>query len=121
MSKRLVLVLCLLTGSGCYSYSTVAIEDVAPGTPVRLRVTGAEADRLAEVRLSDDREVPGTLLQQQNGAILLDTPIAAPDMTSQGTRLRSEEHTSELQSRENLVCRLLLEKKKKHKSPNRRV
>src|SRR5690606_41008231 len=27
--------------------------------------------------------------------------------------IRSEEHTSELQSRENLVCRLLLEKKKK--------
>src|SRR5436309_7777049 len=33
---------------------------------------------------------------------------------------RSEEHTSELQSRENLVCRLLLEKKKKkHKNQNR--
>src|SRR5436309_6126608 len=29
---------------------------------------------------------------------------------------RSEEHTSELQSRENLVCRLLLEKKKKQKA-----
>src|SRR5690606_40526646 len=29
---------------------------------------------------------------------------------------RSEEHMSELQSRENLVCRLLLEKKKKQKS-----
>src|SRR5436309_11404439 len=29
------------------------------------------------------------------------------------SRSRSEEHTSELQSRENLVCRLLLEKKKK--------
>src|SRR5436309_16026502 len=28
-------------------------------------------------------------------------------------QIRSEEHTSELQSRENLVCRLLLEKKKK--------
>src|SRR5690606_40477998 len=28
--------------------------------------------------------------------------------------VRSEEHTSELQSRENLVCRLLLEKKKKN-------
>src|SRR5260370_13086285 len=28
--------------------------------------------------------------------------------------LRSEEHTSELQSHLNLVCRLLLEKKKKH-------
>src|SRR5690606_40180500 len=34
-------------------------------------------------------------------------PGASPD------RGRSEEHTSELQSRENLVCRLLLEKKKK--------
>src|SRR5436309_8102484 len=33
------------------------------------------------------------------------------------TSTRSEEHTSELQSRENLVCRLLLEKKKKNKKP----
>src|SRR5690606_40235730 len=33
-----------------------------------------------------------------------------PSASSQG--FRSEEHTSELQSRENLVCRLLLEKKK---------
>src|SRR5690606_40108193 len=32
-----------------------------------------------------------------------------------GGELRSEEHTSELQSRENLVCRLLLEKKKTNK------
>src|SRR3712207_6869165 len=30
------------------------------------------------------------------------------------TPTRSEEHTSELQSRQYLVCRLLLEKKKKH-------
>src|SRR5690349_22342732 len=30
-----------------------------------------------------------------------------------GTQQRSEEHTSELQSRRDLVCRLLLEKKKK--------
>src|SRR2546430_4367842 len=29
-----------------------------------------------------------------------------------GSRMRSEEHTSELQSQSNLVCRLLLEKKK---------
>src|SRR2546427_9439288 len=31
---------------------------------------------------------------------------------------RSEEHTSELQSQSNLVCRLLLEKKKKSSDPN---
>src|SRR2546427_2878867 len=32
---------------------------------------------------------------------------------------RSEEHTSELQSQSNLVCRLLLEKKKKNTRPTR--
>src|SRR5690606_41206845 len=32
--------------------------------------------------------------------------------STSGSYVRSEEHTSELQSRENLVCRLLLEKKK---------
>ena len=37
----------------------------------------------------------------------IDTPINNP--------YRSEEHTSELQSRFDLVCRLLLEKKKKNK------
>src|SRR3989442_15927510 len=35
-------------------------------------------------------------------------------------RARSEEHTSELQSRPHLVCRLLLEKKKKKKQSQRR-
>src|SRR5690606_1257061 len=37
----------------------------------------------------------------------------AHDPNGRAVILRSEEHTSELQSRENLVCRLLLEKKKK--------
>src|SRR5438105_10433979 len=35
-------------------------------------------------------------------------------------RMRSEEHTSELQSRVDLVCRLLLEKKKKKKKKKKR-
>src|SRR5207302_9569174 len=34
-------------------------------------------------------------------------------LTTAAPKSRSEEHTSELQSRETLVCRLLLEKKKK--------
>src|SRR5699024_12770031 len=37
------------------------------------------------------------------------------DKSGRGVRGRSEEHTSELQSRFDLVCRLLLEKKKIHK------
>src|SRR3712207_7121343 len=36
-----------------------------------------------------------------------------PDYWGQKLNVRSEEHTSELQSRQYLVCRLLLEKKKK--------
>src|SRR2546430_6758304 len=37
------------------------------------------------------------------------------ELKSGGFARRSEEHTSELQSQSNLVCRLLLEKKKKQK------
>src|SRR5256885_10942606 len=40
-------------------------------------------------------------------------PVTAPPRPSRASR--SEEHTSELQSPCNLVCRLLLEKKKKNK------
>src|SRR2546430_12648187 len=39
---------------------------------------------------------------------------AAQPAPCSSARKRSEEHTSELQSQSNLVCRLLLEKKKKH-------
>src|SRR3712207_7802944 len=42
-------------------------------------------------------------------------PISPGDADEEEQALaRSEEHTSELQSRQYLVCRLLLEKKKKH-------
>src|SRR3989442_9567603 len=40
-------------------------------------------------------------------------PAGTADHAVQGVGVRSEEHTSELQSRPHLVCRLLLEKKKK--------
>src|SRR3712207_8514015 len=40
-----------------------------------------------------------------------DPPLPLPRLRARG---RSEEHTSELQSRQYLVCRLLLEKKKHH-------
>src|SRR5207302_11437515 len=42
---------------------------------------------------------------------LLDHPQEAERAVAACAQIRSEEHTSELQSRENLVCRLLLEKK----------
>src|SRR3712207_7070898 len=42
--------------------------------------------------------------------------LAGPEISVASTKARSEEHTSELQSRQYLVCRLLLEKKKKNKN-----
>src|SRR3989475_7218830 len=41
-------------------------------------------------------------------------PIGGKDFKTGQTMMRSEEHTSELQSQSNLVCRLLLEKKKEY-------
>src|SRR5437868_9611176 len=38
-------------------------------------------------------------------------PVGRADVVLRGSSVRSEEHTSELQSRFDLVCRLLLEKK----------
>src|SRR2546430_11182729 len=67
---------------------------------------------------------PYTTLFRSSGTFfeLLDAQVAAlraeTDYINAG---RSEEHTSELQSQSNLVCRLLLEKKKRSAPPLRRM
>src|SRR5205814_5155371 len=53
-------------------------------------------------RRSSDLDREGTVLRLRG---------ATADRSRAGGRLRSEEHTSELQSLRHLVCRLLLEKK----------
>src|SRR5436190_23898277 len=56
------------------------------------------------------RNMSRATLGRISGPLLrIDSPIWLPDASS----MRSEEHTSELQSHSDLVCRLLLEKKKK--------
>src|SRR5690625_6672660 len=55
---------------------------------------------------------PRTLAQIDS---LLPNPLSEGKRHKDTVALRSEEHTSELQSRGHLVCRLLLEKKKKKK------
>src|SRR5258708_30064356 len=58
--------------------------------------------------------------EQREGALEGDVvPRRGPQGQGGELRVRSEEHTSELQSPDHLVCRLLLEKKKK-KQPDRR-
>src|SRR2546422_4964042 len=64
------------------------------------------------------------LTQRVTGPLLRLAPLQAPELGRRnkvgraGEPKRSEEHTSELQSRLHLVCRLLLEKKKRHNTPN---
>src|SRR5436309_8341721 len=55
---------------------------------------------------------PYTTLFRSERPAVAGGAVPLPARRPAGRGLRSEEHTSELQSRENLVCRLLLEKKK---------
>src|SRR5690349_23214373 len=67
-------------------------------------------DRLAGAGLPTAPAV-GELGDQQQSAPALVIGVGAAQVRRGGAR--SEEHTSELQSRRDLVCRLLLEKKKR--------
>src|SRR2546429_8192109 len=60
--------------------------------------------------VAGDGDLVGELVLAQCGQGQLDVPIAV--FNQENAFERSEEHTSELQSRLHLVCRLLLEKKK---------
>src|SRR3712207_8930752 len=62
-----------------------------------LRHTGIRVAELCDLRVGD------VVTSERKGTL-----------TVRAGKGRSEEHTSELQSRQYLVCRLLLEKKKKH-------
>src|SRR5207249_10972646 len=74
-----------------FGHGAAAVSKAPPGVRARLNSTGAE--RRLQALLPPGR-----------------------DVAAAGPRYRSEEHTSELQSRFDLVCRLLLEKKKKKKT-----
>src|SRR5690606_41010625 len=73
------------------------IDDIPP----ELRVTPVPVFTGPTLRIRDGRTNAVAKLEIGDGPALI-----APEWSG-----RSEEHTSELQSRENLVCRLLLEKK----------
>src|SRR5256886_10227019 len=63
---------------------------------------------------------PGSGFNNTNFSLLLCPEN--PENTANGSgKIRSEEHTSELQSQSNLVCRLLLEKKKKKSCITRKL
>jgi len=77
--KGLLLLGALLASSGCYTYLPTPLEDIAPGTPVRIRMTAAESGRLVEQRLTDDPLLSGTLVEQGDGEVLVDTSVGHND------------------------------------------
>src|SRR2546422_3822044 len=65
----------------------------------------------------EDDDGGAVLVVVEDGDVeLLAEALLDLEAAGRGDVLRSEEHTSELQSRLHLVCRLLLEKKKKKKN-----
>src|SRR5207244_12320103 len=78
--------------------------------PVAHRLPRAAQERGADLRVGR----PDAARQDDRGGRALDPGrLEQPQSVEPGRQLRSEEHTSELQSPDHLVCRLLLEKKKK--------
>src|SRR5436309_14892340 len=102
------------------------VAQLRRGRDVTLEVTAAELKAAKNLTFTTELE---RLRRCQVFIVTVPTPIDGYKRPDLGPRMRasesvgavlrrgarSEEHTSELQSRENLVCRLLLEKKKTKK------
>src|SRR5690606_40733350 len=86
------------------------------GKPMVVRVHDAVRAALPEAEVVvavDDQRVHEALSDHNIATVMTDSRHeSGTERAAEVARMRSEEHTSELQSRENLVCRLLLEKKK---------
>src|SRR3712207_8106027 len=81
------------------------------------RSRAAAGDRRDEGLAGDERRRrEGDPLRARSRGDARDGDPGATETTARGEGQRSEEHTSELQSRQYLVCRLLLEKKKNNKT-----
>src|SRR3712207_7954271 len=82
-----------------------------PYTPLfRSRERGVDLGVRERHVLADREGLAG--VDQGHEPVLEEGPLLGARHAREGLETRSEEHTSELQSRQYLVCRLLLEKKK---------
>src|SRR5438094_10026239 len=87
-------------------------RDLLPGTGVLGGDAGERTERALREEVVADAEPSG---ESRAGAVVPAEQLNHARRRSR--RLRSEEHTSELQSPYDLVCRLLLEKKKDNAAP----
>src|SRR5256884_9537324 len=86
---------------------------IAGGTGFMLTVNGTNSVSPSTMQFSGNPLAASFVSGSPLQASIPAADIAAAISANIGDRKRSEEHTSELQSRLHLVCRLLLEKKKK--------
>src|SRR5690625_5364021 len=104
-----------------YDILLVTAQEGAQGIRRVVRTGVCEALILMELGRHDERVA--TVIESGLPFVTIGKPDELPqgsavdlDFEMLGRMVRSEEHTSELQSRGHLVCRLLLEKKKSNKT-----
>src|SRR5206468_11846930 len=88
---------------------TLSLHDALP--ILHLRERGAMRAAAVTGELSVDEVIDAVRAQPEMAGAALVSEVSARERFTFASE-RSEEHTSELQSRSDLVCRLLLEKKK---------
>src|SRR5690606_41348657 len=104
-----------LSGSSSASLYTLSLHDALPifmgsgGPSTHAIVRAADTTREKDPRKIGPFEVPKAMCSGPSAALATSFQIKGTNYSiSSACATRSEEHTSELQSRENLVCRLLL-------------
>src|SRR3712207_8901121 len=90
---------------------TLSLHDALPISPTATPPAG-RSPRSTSSTCATGRRRPGGTSRRRRRPCPTTSPRVRASSTSRPTSARSEEHTSELQSRQYLVCRLLLEKKK---------
>src|SRR5688572_32502006 len=100
-----------MTGTAPTQIYTLSLHDALPISP-------ASARRHASAGGPASAIAAGSAVAAAAAPARAATAAVTTARAAAQRRARSEEHTSELQSQSNLVCRLLLEKKKQAIGPN---
>src|SRR5207237_10521529 len=103
MTRITSTILCTLTNPPPSTTYTLSLHDALP-------ISRSCSARCKHVQLSKPQPSSATFASRERKRP--STPLGPKGSSSESPDDRSEEHTSELQSHLNLVCRLLLEKKK---------